>query len=70
MNNITRITLGLIAIVFGALVLFANLSTHFNWFEYKVIMRVIGLTISTTMAVIFAFWLKAEPEAHTFKDVM
>lgn len=70
MNNATRIALGLFAIVFGALVLFANLSVQFDWFEYKTIMRVIGLTISTSMAVIFAYWLKNDPEAKSLKDVV
>ncbi len=70
MSNLVRITLGLIAVVFGLLMIFANLSIHFNLFSYTVIMKVIGLTMSTSMAGIFAYWLKKDDTAETFKDVV
>lgn len=65
MNNSFRTALGLTLIMFGALVLFANLSIYNSWFEYNAIMRIVGLTMSTFMSGVFIYWIKNNPDVET-----
>jgi hypothetical protein len=60
MNAHNTKAIAMALIIFGMLVLFANISIHFDLVTYSNIMRIVGLTISTASGLIFAYWHKAE----------